>query len=103
MFLKLKKVYSLTFLPGFRTEFPELNGLTAQAVNDRLRKMGVSFYTVENTPVTLWVRLTLPFAVIVWLLAYASLPILFMFTGQWGYSNKRGGWLLNWMRELHLF
>ena len=103
MFRKLKRTWShndLNYIPKFRETFPELNKLSSEDLCDRFSELGVDFYVEHKTPVKLWVRFTVPFAVITILLMVLFSPIKFLFTGKWGYSYGDKAFLLNWFRAL---
>lgn len=84
MFTELRRVCSngyMHYIPEFEETFPELKNLSNEEMVDRFRKLGIEFYTTEEKPVSLLVRLSMPFAFI---------------TGRWKYRLKSNGKLMNW-------
>lgn len=105
MYRKLKRVWShnsMNYIPRFKEVFPELNKLSSEELCDRWVELGVDFYTEEKTAVNPLIRLTLPFAIILIVLMILSVPIVFIFTGKWGYGFSEKNRLLNWFRALKL-
>jgi hypothetical protein len=105
IYRKLKRVWShndANHIPKFRETFPELNKVSSEEMCDRWISLGIDFYTYEKTEVKGWVRFTLPFALILFVLMVIGLPFAFMFTGKWGYGNGKKSRILNWFRSLHL-
>jgi len=76
---------------------PELKVSTSDHIEDCLRGSGLEFYRVTNKKVPVFIRLTLPFAAITFVVLFLTLPIKFMVTGKWGYDNER---LRNWFTSL---
>lgn len=89
-------------VPKFKETFPELNKLSNEEMCDRWIKLGIDFYAEEVKPVKVWVRFTLPIAVVVLLLMFLSLPVVFMITGKWGYAFGKKNRLMNWFKMLRL-
>lgn len=104
IYRKLKRTWTHGYanhIPNFDKVFPELDHLGSEELCDRFIKLGLDFYTEKKTPISPWVRLTLPFALLTWLLMFVSLPINFIITGQWGYSLE-GSRIYNWMKQLRI-
>ncbi len=76
---------------------PQLKGVPADDIVDNLRGSGLGVVSQESKPKPFWVRLSLPFGLILLLLLLVTLPIKFMFTGTWGYKLE---WLSNWFKAL---
>ncbi len=91
----------MNYIPKFRETFPELNKISYEEMCKRWKSLGINFYTEEKTEVKGWIRLTLPFALILFVLMIIGLPLAFMFTGKWSYGN-RDSRILNWFRALRL-
>ena len=105
IYRKLKRTWSggyLNYIPRFRKVFPELSKLDSEELCDRFQELNMDFYYEEQKKVSLWVRLTLPFALALMILMLIIIPVVFMFTGQWGYSLNEKNFILNWFRSLHL-
>ena len=105
MFRKLKRVWShndMNHIPKFRETFPELNKVSNQEMCDRWVSLGIEFYTIEKTKVKWWVRLTLPFALILLFLMFISLPLVFVITGEWSYPLTNKNKIYNWFQSLQL-
>ena len=71
VFRKLKRVWShndMKYIPKFTETFPELNKVSSEEMCERWISLGIDFYTEEKTEVKGWIRLTLPFALILFVL-----------------------------------
>lgn len=105
MYRKLKRVWShndMNYIPKFRETFPELNKVTTEELCERWITLGIDFYTEEKTEVKAWVRLTLPFAIILLLLMTIFRPINFMIRGRWPYPLTEKSRIFNWFKSLKL-
>lgn len=105
VFRKLKRVWShndMNYIPKFRETFPELNKVSSEEMCDRWISLGIDFYTEEKTEVKGCIRLTLPFALILFVLMIIGLPFAFIITGKWSYGNGKNSRILNWFRQLRL-
>ena len=106
MFRKLKRTHTHgygNYIPNFDNIFPELNKVSSEEMCERWQKLGVVFYTEKLTPVKPFVRITLPFAILLLLLMVIGMPFLFLITGSWKYSFSNNSKIYNWFRELKLF
>lgn len=92
----------MNYIKGFRETFPELNHLTTEELCDRWIDLKIELFREIKTPVRPWIRFTLPFALIIMLLMFISLPFIFVIKGEWGYSNTDNSPIFNWFRELRL-
>ena len=105
VFRKLKRVWSqgdMNYIPKFRETFPELNKTSNEELCNRWKSLGIDFYTEEKTEVKGWIRLTLPFALILFVLMFIGLPFCFLIYGRWSYGNGDKSRILNWFRILKL-
>jgi hypothetical protein len=105
MYRKLKRVWShndMNYIPRFRETFPELNKVLSEELCDRWISLGIDFYTDEKVETPIWIRLTLPFALMLMLLMLLIMPINFIITGNWGYSLGNKNRILNWFKALKL-
>jgi len=105
VYRKLKRVWShndMNYIPKFRETFPELNKVSSEEMCDRWISLGIDFYTEEKVEVSIWMRLTLPFALTLMLLMIIALPVVFIVTGKWNYSLGEKNRILNWFRALRL-
>jgi len=105
MYRKLKRTWShnnLNYIPNFFKVFPELSKLDDEELVDRFGELGVDFFSEEKTPVRLWVRLTLPFALLTFIIMFIGIPFVFIFTGKWGYNIGNKNYVLNWFKSLGL-
>lgn len=105
IYRKLKRVWShndMEYIPRFRETFPELNQVSSEELCNRWCDLGIEFYTQEKKPVPVWIRFTLPFALIMILLMFLSLPVVFLITGKWGYGFNEKNWVYNWFKMLKL-
>lgn len=105
MYRKLKRVWShndMNYIPRFYEKFPELRNVSTEDLCDRWIDLGIDYYTQKSTPVNPWIRLTLPFALVLMILMFFALPIVFLFTGEWGYSHSENSRIFNWFKSLKL-
>jgi len=105
LFRKLERVWShndMNYIPKFRETFPELNKVSSEEMRHRWVSLGVDFYTEKQTNISLWIRLTLPFALILMIIMFVLAPFLFVLTGMWGYNLGQKNLIINWFRALHL-
>ena len=105
MYRKLKRVWShnnANYIPKFREIFPELNNVSSEEMCDRWIELGVDFYTDKKTPIKIWTRLTLPFAIVLIVLMIIAIPFIFILTGEWKYPLGEKNRILNWYRSLRL-
>lgn len=105
VYRKLKRTWSHNhahYIPKFKEVFPELNKVSSEEMCDRFIELNIEFYCEEKTPVPFWLRLTLPFAIATMLIMLLITPIMFIFTGRWGYSLGEKNILLNWFRAMRL-
>lgn len=105
IFRKLKRVWSndtMHYIPNFRETFPELRNVSDEELSDRWYTLGIDLYTQEEKKVNIWIRFTIPFALILILIMFISLPLVFIITGRWGYSLSDKGRIYNWFRSLGL-
>lgn len=105
MYRKLKRVWShneMNCIPKFKETFPELNKISQEEMCDRWESLGIDFYTEEKTQVKGWIRLTLPFAFILFILMFIGLPFIFIITGKWSYGISSKSRIFNWFRALRL-
>lgn len=105
IFRKLKRVWSygeMDYIPKFRETFPELCKVSNEELCTRWKKLNIEFYSEENVTVKGWIRLSLPFAVLLFIVMLIGLPFVFIITGKWSYGNGNKSIILNWFRALHL-
>lgn len=89
-------------IPNFTKVFPELKHLTSEELGNRWIELGVDLYSDKAKPVPKYIRLTLPFALILILIMFIGLPINFMITGNWGYDFNEKNRIYNWFKSLRL-
>lgn len=105
MYRKLKRTWSngyMNHIPNFNKTFPELSHIDDEEMCDRLIELGLDFYTEEKTPISAWIRLTLPFAFVLMLLMLFFIPFNYIITGHWGYRLGEKNRILNWFKSLRL-
>jgi len=105
LYRKIKRTWThgyINYMPNFKKVFPELKNVSGEEMADRFIELGLDYFTEEQDKVKIWVRLTLPFALIVMLIMLVGLPITFLITGRWGYNLSDENFLLNWFRMLKL-
>lgn len=102
----LKRVWShndMDYIPRFKEVFPELKNVSREELCDRWIDLGVDFYTQKQTKVPFWIRITLPFAILLFILMIIFSPINFMLKGSWGYDlGKNENRIYNWFKSLSL-
>ncbi len=76
---------------------PELKNSYTETIEDNLRHSDLEFYYKEKVKSPFWIRLTLPFALLVMLTLFILMPINYIITGHWGYKFVP---LTNWLRSL---
>ena len=91
-----KRDYSWTAME-LKNRLPQLMNVTTDEIVDSLRGSGLGIVSVQSVAKPFWVRLSLPFGLIVILLLIITLPIKFMATGTWNYNCQ---WLSNWFKAL---
>jgi hypothetical protein len=104
MYRKIKRTWSsgytnYEFNRIFKDTFPELK-LDNEELCNRLRSMGLEYYSQKVVPVRWWVRLTLPLGALAFIVMLLVTPINFMLTGSFSYDLKEKNFILNWFREL---
>lgn len=105
VFRKLKRVWShnhANHIPNFKEVFPELSKLDPEEMCDRWEKLGVDFYTDKKVKVSVFIRLTIFFGLLLILLMIISLPIVYIITGQWGYNLNDKNYVYNYLKALRL-
>jgi|AntRauMFilla1563_2_1112583.scaffolds.fasta_scaffold01064_4 hypothetical protein len=105
LYRKLKRTWShgyLNHIPNFKKTFPELSKLDSQELCNRFIELNVEFFSEIKTPVTFWLRLTMPFAFVLMMLMLLSLPFIFLITGRWSYPLSENNRILNWFRAVGL-
>ena len=103
IFRKLKRVWSyneMNYIPGFREKFPELQSVTKKELCDRCVSLGIELYSTEETPAPIWLRFSLPFALITYAVMFCGLPVLFMIKGRWGYDLSNDNFIYNWFESI---
>ena len=105
LYQKLLRTWSngyINHIPEFKETFPELKNVSSEELAYRFQNLKLTFYHTRLTPVNPWVRFTLPFAIIVFLLMFIGLPIVFLATGHWRYKLSDKNIILNWFKSLKL-
>lgn len=105
IYRKLKRTHTFgytNFIPGFREAFPELSKLDSSELADRLNSLNLDFYYEKKTAVHPLIRLTLPFAILLFIIMFLSIPLVFMLTGHWGYPLGKNNRILNWFKSLNM-
>jgi len=103
IYRKLNRTYSNGYynsIPNFEKVFPELSKIDRIELCHRLQKLNIEFYYEEKTKVNIWVRFTLPFAIVLIILMILLLPINFIINGKWGYEFDKNNNIRNWFRAL---
>lgn len=103
MFKKIKSIYRNGFIdiPNFRNTFPELSEVSDEEIKMRFNKLNVNFYNIAKVDKSRWfIRITLPFGIVIILFLIFYLPYNYMFTGDWRYDISKNKLLYNWLSEL---
>jgi len=99
-FWKIKKQDYWNTAYELKKCIPKLKNEDTNDLVDDLRGSNLSFVMIESVKKPFWVRLSLPFGIIVFLLLFITLPIKFMITGSWSYKWM---WLQNWFSALGFY
>lgn len=105
IYRKLERVWShgyANYIPKMKEVFPELSKLSNEEMCDRWIDLDIEFYSVKEKSVGIWVRLSLPFALLLILGMFVSLPFYFMISGKWGYPLDHKNRIYNWFSSLRL-
>ena len=76
---------------------PELKNVSAEHISDHLRGTDLEFYYSERVETPFYIRLTMPFCLIVMIIFLILSPLNYIVTGKWGY---RWVWLSNWVTSV---
>lgn len=98
----LKKVSDYEVQNWLEKSIPELTAYQKQKIRDTeiVRFSHLEFFKRRERVKSIWWRLSLIIFPIFWVIIFISLPINFLFTGSWGYSHKRIGWVETWMHKM---
>ena len=99
IYWKTKRLNNLSVAYKLKELIPELKGVYSEHIESYLRGSGLEFYETEKAKAPLLIRLTLPFAFIVFVAMLALLPISYIITGKWSYDVI---WVKNWFKMLGL-
>lgn len=91
-----KKDYYWTAIE-LKKYLPQLKSSSVDDIVDDLRGSGLGVIKQSSVPKPFWIRLTLPFGILFFIVLIITLPIKFMITGTWGYKCQ---WLTNWFKAL---
>jgi hypothetical protein len=101
MLFKVEKIDRYFIETKFKKEFQELKDIDSDVLEERLKNIGIYNYEeIDKFETNLFIRLSLPFALIVWILLFIFLPVNYILTGKWGYNFKNKEFLVNWFRKL---
>ena len=104
-FRKLKRVWShndMDYIPRFSEAFPELKHVSSEELCDRFSDLNINWYSDEQVTTSIWMRLTLPLALICIIVMFAMLPFIFIITGKWGWRIGKKAIIYNWFASLNL-
>lgn len=102
IYKKLHRTWShndLNYIPRFREIFPELSKINNEEMADRFIDLDLNFYTTNEAPVSVWLRLTLPLVLLVFIGMILFLPFHFCLTGSWKYKSLK---VYNWLKALRI-
>lgn len=79
----------------------KLNDYQIQKLNRENIIENGHFYIFEDKKYqsNIWLRLSIVFYPIVWLLLFIGLPINYIVTGRWGY-NRKWNFIINWIDKI---
>lgn len=97
IYWKVKKLDYFSVALELKNRIPELKKIDCEIIADKLRGSNLEFYKTVEMETPFFIRLTLPFAVIFFLLLLIFMPINYFITGEWGYKIE---WFKNWMNKL---
>lgn len=97
MYWNLRRLDYNSAVYELKSRLPQLKNEDSDILADKLRGSGLMFYKRNQTKTPLFVRFTLPFAIVTLVLMLITLPINFLFTGEWGYKVN---WIKNWFNSL---
>ena len=95
-----KKVWPADFSSWLANNIPNLTPYQKEKIYDEefIRCSKFVIYERCKTVTNVWYRLSIVLLLIVWLIAVIGLPLNFLITGNWGYSDKTR-WLATWMER----
>lgn len=105
IYTKLRRTWTrndINYIPEFIDKFPELKHLSSEELCGRFSELGVNFYEVKKSSVKWYVRLTLPFALILMLGMLVTMPIKFIVTGHWKYSFGKNNYAYDLFKSLKI-
>lgn len=72
--------------------------MSKEEVENVLRNLDLKFYKYKKIKVVPFhIRLTIIFALLLYLLMFTFMPFNFILTGRWGYENK---YIFNWFKKV---
>jgi hypothetical protein len=95
-FWKVEKVLSPLGL-AHELETPPSTKLSLTEFFQLIDDYGLMIYRESKVKTPIWIRLTLPIALVVMLTLFLLMPVNYMITGHWGYKIEP---LTNWLRSL---
>lgn len=100
----LEKVSNYKVQDWLKKSIPELTEYQKQRIRDDeiVRFAPFEFYKRRKKVDNFFLRLTILFIPIVWLLLVVSLPFNFIITGRWGYDYDKLNWFTKWMNSCGL-
>jgi hypothetical protein len=104
MYREIKRInnHGSVYIPKLKKVFPEIKHLDDYELSARFRELNLIFYSEEIKPVNGWIRLTLPFAIILFLLMIVFTPVYFLITGKWSYELTNKSVVRNWFAKLRI-
>ena len=76
---------------------PELKQCHTDDIVSNLRGSGLFIVKKQSVKRPVWIRFTLPFAIVFFIALLLFLPIKFIVTGSWSYNNEM---IANWFRSV---
>jgi hypothetical protein len=100
-FYKLEKVSNFEFSIWLRKTF-ENSKFDRQDIEDILKRSDFLIYKEEKKVSNFWLRLTIIPLLFMYILLFIFLPINFIISGKWSYSENFIFWFKNWRKSLNL-
>lgn len=95
----LEKAYSYEVNEWLEENIPDLTKYQKQRIREDeiIRFAPFEFYKKGKKIDNIWIRLSIIFVPIVWLILVLGLPFNFILTGSWGYEEIK--WVSTWLRS----
>ena len=96
MLFNMKEISSTELLTSILECYPGIHIDYAKDIRDGFYNKGYRIFKPKKDTASFLGRITIPLFMTVWLLLLICMPLFFIATGSWGYSDKYFGWFLRW-------